>query len=164
MICKLKIAIALTVVAMLALVPACSSDGCYDNTSAIPIVAFYRDGAAVKLTPLSVTGVGVPGDTLLIDSASTSSFHMPLNFNSKQVKWKLYYHDEDLTPDTITIDYDVVMNFVSRDCGAMYFFKITKCGYTNHVIDSIKVLDSLITNIDRTYLQVHIKHLESEEE
>lgn len=136
---------------------ACSSDGCTDNSSAIPKAVFYQNNTQATFKALTVKGIDAPGDSLLVDSAATTQVYLPLRINSSTVKWVLNYHTTGIENDTLTLNYEAIPQFVSRDCGAMFFFHITTCSYTGHFIDHIVITDSLITNIDRTYLQIHMQ-------
>ncbi len=147
--------IASAVLSLAALV-ACSSDGCYENSSAMPQAAFYEDGKQVMLKALSVHGIGVTGDSLLLDSTSVTQFYLPLPLSTNSVRWVFNYHTDGLEDDTLSISYEPVMNFVSRDCGAMYFYRIRQYSYTHHSIDSISLPDSLITNADRINFRIHL--------
>lgn len=135
---------------------ACTSDGCYDNSSALPKAAFYQDGKQVSVKALTVRGLGAPGDSLLIDSTATTEFYLPMPLSATSVTWVLDYNTEGAENDTLTIGYDPVMSFVSRDCGAMYFYRILNYSCTRHSIDSVAVPDSLITNVDRISLRLHL--------
>ncbi len=52
----------------------------------------------------------------------------------------------DTFNDTITFDYQSLPYFASEECGAMYRYTINKVSYTTHLIDSVVMLDTLITN------------------
>ena len=45
----------------------------------------------------------------------------------------------------------------------MYHYRITAYTYTTHLIDSVAVTDSLITNIDRETIQIYFRTAEPSE-
>ena len=60
----------------------CSDDSCFDNSSALPLAAFYQGSNAVTVTNLTVKGVGAPGDTLLAEAASLSRLYLPFRLDA----------------------------------------------------------------------------------
>ena len=57
--------------------------------------------------------------------------------------------------DTITFTYTSQPYFASEECGAMYNYMITKVEATAHVLDSVAVMDSLITNMDIVRIRLY---------
>ena len=142
----------------------CTSNGCYDNSTALPKAAFYRGGSAASVSGVSLKAIGAPGDSILIDKQATSQFYLPLSATRGSVDWVIDYNVEGIEPDTLTIAYTPQLQFVSRDCGAMYFFRINSVNYTRHVIDDVVITDSLITNVDRVTLKINLQTETTSEE
>lgn len=75
--------------------------------------------------------------------------------------WCLHYAQEGLDSDefndTISFDYESTPYFASEECGAMYTYRITKASTTTHLIDSLVILDSLITNVDLPRIAIYFR-------
>lgn len=141
---------------------ACNTAGCTELRSAIPSAEFCSSstGKPIKLDNLQITGVGVPGDSvLLVAGESASTVYLPMRATAERTVWELAYHYTDLSgiTDTIALDYERQAWFAGEECGAMYRYRITSLRYTTAVIDSIAVTDSLVTNVDRTTLKIYFR-------
>lgn len=146
-----------------ALAAACSSTACYDNQSAIPLAEF-RDketDKAVTVSGVEVYGIGAPGDSLLYTGTSTSQVYLPMRSSAQSVTWCFHYRQEGLDSviynDTISFSYGSRPWFASEECGAMYVYDIRRMSYTRNVIDSMAILDSLITNVDDPRIAIYFK-------
>lgn len=154
--------IVIAIVGVIALA-GCSSDGCLDNGSAIPLVAFYQGTKTVTLKSLTLRGIDAPGDTLLADKASLNQTYLPFRLNATVSQFEFDYNDESVDPDVVTFHYKAIPVFVSHDCGAMYNFEITKCEFTHNAIEDVVIVDSLITNLDRMAIKIYFKEDNNEE-
>lgn len=114
------------------------------------------------LDSLAIYGVGAPGDTLL-SSAGTliSQIYLPMRPTHQSVTWcfdyKWKYLDNPALNDTITIDYTSTPFFASEECGAFYKYRINRLDATSHLIDSVAIVDSVVTNIDKVYLNIYFR-------
>ncbi len=149
----------LLLVATLLCLAGCSSDGCFDNGSAVPLAGFYSatTGSGVTIDSLTVQGVGAPGDSCLALKESVSQLYLPLRSTTSTTQFSLDYNAATVAPDTITFHYTPVPTFVSRDCGAMFFYDIASVDYTTHLIDSVAVLYPTITNQDRVSIKIYMR-------
>lgn len=59
--------------------------------------------------------------------------------------------------DTLKFKYERIPYFVSEDCGAMYRYKVLEFEATHYMIDSIALLDSVITNVNRRTIQIYFR-------
>lgn len=59
--------------------------------------------------------------------------------------------------DTLKFKYERIPYFVSEDCGAMYRYKVLEFETTHYMIDSIALLDSVITNVNRRTIQIYFR-------
>lgn len=153
------IALALLLVPSL-LVASCSNDSCYDNGSALPLATFYIGDDQQSISGLSIMGIDVPGDNMLIDSTSVDEVYLPLRASvstTSYTLWRWVSIDTSmvLVQDTITLDYEAVAYFHSTECGAMYNFDIQSINHTRHGIDSVVLLTPLITNSRTPALRIH---------
>lgn len=152
---KYFICIALT----LAMLSGCGDGSCYDNGSAVPMARFYASGTTTQLSvrQLTVTAIGAPGDSLLVNNETVSELHLPLRASTTSTQWRLTFTADDLTlTDTVTIDYQPVEYFASVECGAMYYFDITDVTTTHNVIDSITVPLPHVTHVDQLNLRIYV--------
>lgn len=168
----LSIAAAALATAVMTL-PGCNTSGCTDLRNSIPLAGFYSAETfdAISLSDLSVGGIGAPGDSLILDASTTSSaqsqVYLPFRFGTSEVAYVfsvlLRGTDSEGNPtglevaDTITFDYTSHPYFASEECGAMYSYRITGCRHTSHIIDSVAVTDSLVTNTDVERMKVFFR-------
>ena len=134
----------------------CTDDSCYDNGSSLPIATTYVGSSQQTVTGLTIMGIGVPGDSLLLDSASVSEFYLPLRPSASTTSFKLqrWYHNAWVR-DTLTIDYEPIEYFHSLECGAMFNFDITDVRHTIHGIDSVILITTTITNSPSPALRIY---------
>ncbi len=157
-------AIGMVAVLLLSLLPGCNTSGCTENRSSILLAGFYSSTTAEPITvdSLEIGGVGAPGDSLLVKVGdSTSELYLP--FRTIQSSTAFYIHyastalNYDEINDTIAFDYESIPYFASEECGAMYRYKIKRLSCTYHLVDSIELLDSMITNFDIQRLKIYFR-------
>ncbi|HBN63710.1 MULTISPECIES: DUF6452 family protein [Duncaniella] len=154
-----------------AAVSSCSNVGCTENQNSLPLAGFYSMSTKQQITPDSVAvgGVDAPNDTLLLGPGSrVSQLYLPFRSTKPSTEFYFQYKQKALDfpwlIDTLRFDYVATPYFASEDCGAMYHYRITSYSYTTHLIDSVAVTDSLITNIDHETIQIYFRTAEEEEE
>ncbi|MDE6309302.1 MAG: hypothetical protein K2L93_07050 [Muribaculaceae bacterium] len=153
----------ISLLAALLLMAGCNTSGCLDNGSSIPLAGFYfSDGKPIQLDSLAIHGVGAPNDSLLITPGTTvSEVYLPLRSTANATSYVIHYTykalDSDRYNDTISLDYTSIPYFVSEECGAMYYYHIDQMDYTTHLIESIEITDSLITNVDQQRLKIYMR-------
>lgn len=142
----------------------CNTNGCLDNQSSIPLAGFYasESKSAATFDSLSIYGLGVPGDTLILEcGTSASQVYLPFDMSNDVTRYIIsygyYYLDDESYNDTLTFCYNRVPFFVSADCGAMYYFDITDYYSTTHLIDSIVVNTDRITNVDIETVEIYFR-------
>lgn len=147
----------------------CNTDGCTDNASALPLMAFYSMTTKMPmvLDSIAIGGVGAPGDSLLVQPGeSVMSLYLPFRFEQEQTTFRFHYAykeqglDNPAMDDVVTFHYTSRPYFASEECGAFYEYTIRKVDYTRHLIDSIGVSDSVITNVDLERIQVYFRTAE----
>lgn len=156
----------------LVLVQGCNTTGCLDNQSSIPLAGCYSSSTGSQFpfsSAVQIHGVGAPNDSVLRASADAAyRLYMPMRSTMDNVSWCLHYTQEgidgDLFNDTITFVYTSIPYFASEECGAMYQYHIDECRYTTHLLDSVVVSDSLITNIDMERIKIYFRTQESGED
>lgn len=146
------------------LTQSCSNVGCTENQNSLPLAGFYAMSTGQAIVPDSITigGVGAPSDTLLLTLDSRQQqLYLPFRSTSPSTSFYIHYCQKALDypelNDTLRFDYDAVPYFASEDCGAMYHYRVTRYTYTTHLIDSVGMTDSLITNIDRETIRIFFR-------
>lgn len=158
----------LTILAAIA--AACNSTGCLDNGSAIPLAGFYSSatGGAVSVDSLEIYGVGAPADSAVLTPAShASQVYLPMRADKKLTQWVIACRTRVLdTPalyDTLSLAYEAIPYFASEECGAMYCYRVSEITCTGHLIDSVQLTNSLITNVDIESIKIYFRTATQEE-
>lgn len=153
-----------------AVLPSCSSSGCSENRNAVPLAAFLNPATdkEISLDSLSVTGVDQPNDSVLSAAGTVvSQVYLPMRPTHESVSWCFAYKwkrlDYPELNDTITFDYTSQPFFASEECGAYYKYHITRMDYTDHLIERVEIVDSVVTNVDKVYINIYFR-VESEEQ
>lgn len=148
----------------------CNTAGCTENRNAVPLAEFCNSttGDAIALDSVEISGVEVPSDTVLTTAGTTvSQVYLPMRPTHNSLSWCIAYRWKALDfpelNDTIEFDYDSDPYFASEECGVIYRYHITRMSHTCHLIDSVAVVDSLVTNIDKTYVKIYFRVSETEE-
>ncbi len=147
---------------------ACNTAGCLDNQSAIPLAGFRSSatGDDISVQGIRISGVGAPADSA-IASGSMSQVYLPMRSTATSTAWCFHYTQEGLDDpalnDTVTFGYESIPYFASEECGAMYRYMIESVSNTTHLIDSVVVADSLITNVEATRIYIYFRTAEPEE-
>lgn len=149
----------------------CNTSGCLDNQNSLPLAGFYasESGEPIALDSLDIGGVGAVDDSLLVKAGQTvSSVYLPLRSQKEFTEFFIHYAypalglDDPELNDTIGFTYTSEPYFASEECGAMYRYKVTRLDHTFHLIDSVVLADSLITNVDLERLRIYFKVTEME--
>lgn len=142
----------------------CNTSGCTENRNAVPLAAFFdsTDENAIQLDSITVSGVDAPGDTVLSAAGQRiSQLYLPMRPTHESVEWCFAYKwkrlDDPRLNDTISFDYESEPYFASEECGAYYRYQITRMDYTRHLIDSVAIVDSLVTNVDKVYINIYFR-------
>lgn len=150
--------------ATLLIASGCSTSGCTDNQSSIPYAGFYSsaNGQAISLSGLEVGGVGAPNDSLLYNGTSSlSAIYLPLRSTTDRTAFYFHYNqpglDNDDLNDTLTLTYSSKPYFASEECGAVVTYRIKSLTYTRHLIESVELTDSLITNTDIERIKIFFR-------
>lgn len=132
----------------------CNTNGCTDWRSAVPLAQFYASasGKQVYLDSVQISGIGAPGDTLLLAAGQRAEkVYLPMRATADKVAWRFAYGPA--VADTVTIAYTPTAWFASEECGAMYKYTIRAVEHTSVLIDSVVVVNPEITNIETVRLK-----------
>lgn len=143
----------------------CGSDECYDNRNSLPLAGLYsaQTKQAISLDSISVWGIGVPNDSLVLDTArNVQQIYLPFKIDETRTSFVIRYDAlrkrNPYTPnDTITFSYQNVPVFESQACGVFYEFKDVTIKYTTHFIDSVACPNGFIDNTPATNLQIYFR-------
>ncbi len=141
----------------------CNTTGCLDNQSALPLAEFYgSDLQAISLDSVEIRGIGAPNDSILSAAGTAvSEIYLPMRSTQESTSWCLAYRWKSLDYpqlyDTITFKYDSQPYFASEECGATYRYHVNQVENTTHLIDSVVMVDSLITNVDMVYIKIYFR-------
>ena len=141
----------------------CSNDGCTENQSSIPLAGFYsaETGESIAMSMLEVYGIGAPDNTSLTDKNSPiKQVYLPLRATQNNTAFLIHYGeygDAVEYNDTIWIDYNTTPYFASEECGAIFRYEITDIRHSDISIDSIEVVDPVITNVDVERIKIYFK-------
>lgn len=142
----------------------CNTSGCTENRNAVPLAAFLDPATdnPITLDSISIYGIGQPNDSILSPAGQrVSQVYLPMRPTHTTVSWCLSYKwkylDFPELNDTITFDYESAPVFASEECGAYYRYQINRMTCTDHLIDHVEIVDSLITNIDKVYVNIYFK-------
>lgn len=155
----------LALLALAAMLQACNTTGCLENRNSLPLAGFYTSDTeprAIGLDSLLVTGLGVRNDSALVEPGTQiSTLYLPMRATQQSTGWvfayKWKYLDNPRLNDTIVFDYASTPRFASEECGVIYDYRITQCRYTTHLIDSVRLTDSLINNIDMERIHIYFR-------
>ena len=130
---KILTLISATILLLGACFTSCNNSECFDNQSTIPLAGFYSMQTKSKITvdSLTIYGVNVPGDSILLNNGSVSSLYIPMPLSGNKV------------------DYN--------ECGAIYKYDITGYKYTNHLIDSIALPTMEFNNVDTEVIKIYFR-------
>ena len=168
----LKIAFITLVCATIVLLTAgCNTSGCMENRSSVPLAGFYSasDGAAISLDSIEISGQNAPGDSVLSPAGTpVSKIYLPMRSTQDATTWIFAYRWKELDHpeinDTITFHYSTTPYFASEECGVVYHYNITSLSHTSHLIDSVGISDSLITNTDIERIKIYFRTAREDEE
>lgn len=141
----------------------CNAVGCTDNQNSIPLAGFYSYSTlkAITVDKITVGGVGAPNDSVLIYNGSTQQIYLPFRPLQDTTAYYIHYNtkgiDDASLNDTLRFAYRRSPYFASEECGAMYRYVVTSFDATRHLIDSVALVDSVITNIDRETIRIYFR-------
>lgn len=162
---------AILAIAGAAALAGCNTSGCLDNQSALPLAEFRSSatGAVISVDSLEVAGVDAPeGDVLSEAKPAKSQLYLPMRSTHSSTAWRFIYRQKALDfeelIDTVGFDYESMPYFASEECGATYRYRVTRVHNTTHLIDSVVMADSLITNIDQVSILIYFRTAGPDEE
>lgn len=142
----------------------CNTSGCLENRSSIPLAGFYSSatGQTLSLDSLLIYGLNKPDSTdLNTVGTPINSIYLPMRSTMESTGWvisyKWKYLDSIKLADTINFKYSSLPYFASDECGVIYKYNIEQMEYTKHLIDSVILTDSIITNLDIERIKIYFR-------
>lgn len=150
----------LCLLALLLPLEGCGEGSCDDNGSAVPLAWFYGSGTTQRANVgnLTVNAIGAPGDTILINNKTVGELSLPLRVSTDRTQWCFTFMSSDsiFVTDTLTLVYRPIEYFASVECGAMYNFDLHQATTTHNVIDSVRITQPHVTNVQQVNLQIFV--------
>ena len=152
----------LIVVFVAILIVGCGN-GCFENRTSIPKVAFYASNAperAISIDSISVYGVGQKTGAMIVDCGKrVTSLSLPFRNDADTTQYVVQYDMKALAQygicDTLTFVYTRYPHFISADCGVTFNYSIDHFQYTTHMLDSAALMVEEVTNIDQETLRLY---------
>lgn len=163
-------AFAVVAVAIVMVVAGCNSTGCLENRNSVPLAGFYASatGDKIQLQNVQINGLGNDTVALMSPTQRVSQVYLPMRSTQPSTTWVISYKDEELDGpefnDTISFHYDSEPFFASEECGVIYKYHIRQLDATDHLIDSVVLADSVITNVDVEQIRIYFRVKIQEEE
>ncbi len=148
----------------------CSSGECLDNKNSLPLAGFYSSEVSpqqISIDSISVYGLETPEKSRLLDSVrNVHNVYLPFRIDEPTTTYVFDYHQTHISDsrlnDTIAFNYDIIPFFVSKECGAIYKYKIKNIVCTKHLIDSVVCSSDVIDNVDMENLKIYFRVLAEE--
>lgn len=152
----------LIVVFVAILIVGCGN-GCFENRTSIPKVAFYASNAperAISIDSISVYGVGQKTGAMIVDCGKrVTSLSLPFRNDADTTQYVVQYDMKALAQygicDTLTFVYTRYPHFISADCGVTFNYRIDQFQYTTHMLESAALMVEEVTNIDQETLRLY---------
>lgn len=164
-----KILTIFAIASVLLAASACSSNTCRENISALPVATFYSSSmqSAITVDSITVYGVGVPGDSAIVRNSQEFQVYLPLRGGVTECRFVFHYEQRALSDsrlnDTLRVSYESRPMFASVECGAMYFYDITSYACTNHLIDSVGLINASVTNVETETFRIYFRTSDEDE-
>lgn len=123
---------------ILTILSGCTEDNfCLSNQHAMQTGFYVSNSRVQKDTVLNRAVVfGLENDSILYQNAKVSKLFLPLSFDGTSTVFVL---NDSVFSETIYIYHTKTLNYISRECGFIYDFKIDSISHTNVFIDSVEI-------------------------
>ncbi len=140
-------------VIMLATMPECTPEACFEETNAFVKASFYDSGSDTQLTPDSLTLYGTGMDTLKIydADAGVKPALLPLDASESGCSFVIMING---VTDTLTFLYTSYPHLISKECGYTFYHNIEDLYYTENTIDHIYISKRNITTVNEENIRI----------
>ncbi len=123
------------------------------TTDAYVDASFSVDSLTLRGIKRADTGEETLVDSILYDNKkSVSELVLPLDKSSEQSKYLVVFND---VSDTITVFHTNYDYYLSLECGCIKTFSIDTVLTTNHFIDSVKIINHDVINVDAEHIKIY---------
>lgn len=132
--------------------------GCKEVFEAPPqallLATYYNSTTNIAMSP-TITVQGVGRDSLLYDEEVMPKMLFPLTLHdtTRYIIWL------DSKADSITFVHETTQKYASVETGFYYEYKLLSVAFTHSRIDSIKIIDSLVTTQWNENIKLYIQPL-----
>lgn len=142
----------LGIILLLVIVGACTkSDFCIEPNSATMGLAFKTYDSTNALVDTALQNVDVYSTdttTSLVENiASLTRINV---FPNRKITGQTYVIFNSNNRDTVSVTYTPEENFISNGCGYQFFFRIENVSFSKTNIDSVNIIDALVTDDPNT--------------
>ena len=109
---------------------------------ALLLATFYNSTTKLSQSP-EITALGDGRDSFLVYKQTTPNLLFPLTF--KDSTRYIMSMDSISLPDSITFIHQDTLKYASVETGFYYEYKLLSVRFTHNRIDSLKIIDSLVT-------------------
>ena len=148
----INIFVAITITAVIQMI-SCAPESCLEETVANVKVPLYLNSTQKIKAPdsLIIYGLSRASDKLYNSAKRTTQADLPLNPSTESCGFVIRINR---VPDTIMIKYESYPHLISKECGYTYFHTIDSISYTKHIIDTIIIMNRLVTTVDEENFRI----------
>jgi len=122
------------------------------DTSTVFVDTALPSGLFIPLTNIGIDSIKYPLGSTFTLSLSPDTTICQWRFTSDTLNAVAYY-------DTFTFYYQRKLQFLSNACGYTDFYSIDSVHTTHHIVDSLHIINTSVTNnVNTKHLQVYIRH------
>lgn len=132
---------------------ACESSDCMLSSESYCSMTFV-DGQGIAVKLQDTLTVSSTADVVIINrKLGADGMDLPLSYTASVDTFFLHYSTR--LADTLWVEHQNLPYFSSMDCGTVMHYKLLGIKSTNHLIDSVRVIDSEVTNILKKNVKIY---------
>lgn len=105
------------------------------------------------LTDTDIYGLAREDSLLTAGKQTVNKIDLPMEPDRDSCSYVIRYNG---TTDTLLFSYKRSVRLLSFECGFIQEYTLSQVSATNHQIDSVAIVDSLVTNIDHENLKIYL--------
>ena len=138
--------------ACLSVIISCTPESCLEKTESFLDASFYIGDTATPPDSLTIFGAGRDTSKIYSSKAAVKIANLPLD---PQTGSSVFVIKINGTTDTLSFSYYSYPHLISRECGYTYYHNIEPPVFTMHIIDSIRVINKVITPKDEENIRIY---------
>lgn len=132
---------------------ACESSDCMLSSESYCRMAFVSgQGTPVKLQDTLTVSTTVT-EAIINRKLGAEGMDIPLSYTASVDTFFLLYNSR--LADTLWVEHQNLPYFSSMDCGTVMHYKLLGIKSTNHLIDSLQITDSGVTNMLKENVKIY---------